>query len=108
MKLNQIRSKGQDHQNQVMQLLRTPLDNDLTTVNGHRPAPDEIGPSVFRQMGTVRGAFRCHRQARAHRERSKFYIEHDLFDAARSERVLMIEDLRSARQQWRLILGIEP
>lgn len=64
-------------------------------------------PVNVRRMATVREAFRMHRIARSLRSRWRFYLEHNLFAAAQSSRLLMMEHLTRACQQWRLTLGVD-
>lgn len=65
----------------------------------------KIRAAVSHRMGTVRGAFRCQRQARKHRGLWMSYAEQNLSELAKAERVLTIKHLLSAREQWRLTLG---
>lgn len=52
----------------------------------------------------MRTAFRCQRRARIHRQLQRFYVEHNLFELAKAERALMMEQLRGARALWRLAI----
>lgn len=64
-------------------------------------------PMNVQRMATVREAFRLHRLARSFRSRWRFYLEHNLFAAAQSARLLMMEHLSGACQQWRLTLDVD-
>lgn len=61
--------------------------------------------AVAQRMAAVREAFLQQRLAHQKRRLWRFYLEHNLFEEARDSRLLMIEHLRSACQQWRLTLG---
>ncbi len=65
----------------------------------------KIRPVALQRMTTVREAFRLRRLARQQRSLWMFYLEHNLFDEARSARQQTIDCLRNACQQWRLTLG---
>lgn len=62
-------------------------------------------PAVAQRMKAVREAFLQQRLAHQKRRLWRFYLEHNLFEEARDSRLLMIEHLRSACQQWRVTLG---
>ena len=64
-----------------------------------------VAPQTVQRMATVREAFRLSRQAKNQRRLWVFCMEHNLFDQARDARVLMLDLLRSACQQWRLTLA---
>ena len=64
-----------------------------------------ISLTTSRRMDSVRRVFHYHRRARRHRQLWLWYVEHNLFEQASDERSLMIEQLRCARDQWRLALG---
>lgn len=66
---------------------------------------NEPHPAVAQRMMAVREAFLQQRLAHQKRRLWRFYLEHNLFEEARDSRLLMIEHLRSACQQWRLTLG---
>ena len=77
---------------------------------GPTPEPaDEASPTVpedmARRMATLREAARQRSLAKTQRRLWFFYLEHSLFDEARKTRLLMLEHLRSAGQQWRSVLG---
>ena len=67
--------------------------------------PTGVAPVVLQRLATVREAARLHRLAHDRRCLWLFYLEHNLFDEARGARRQMLELLRSACRQWRLMLG---
>lgn len=73
------------------------------TTEGKR-ATKIAGPRVDR-AAHVRQALRLHRSARGHRGLWLFYLEHNLFEEARQARLVMLEHLRGASEQWRSVLG---
>ncbi len=65
-------------------------------------------PIAAHRMTTVREAFRLRRLAGTQRRLWIFYVEHNLFDEARDARQQMLDSLRRACHQWRLVLGVAP
>ena len=64
-----------------------------------------VASGTAQRMAAVREAFDLGRRAKTQRRLWSFYMEHNLFEEARDARVLMLELLRSASQQWRLTLA---
>lgn len=56
------------------------------------------------RASSVKQAFHLQRLARRYRDLWVFYVEHNLFEEARKARVVVIEHLRGAREQWRTAL----
>lgn len=62
-------------------------------------------PAIER-MAAVREVARLRRLARAQRHLWFFYLEHNLFEAAREARLDLLDSLRRACRQWQLILAV--
>jgi len=63
-------------------------------------------PSHNNRTTAAREAFRQRRLADRERRLAQFYLEHNLLSDAQQSRTVMLGHLRSACEQWRLILGI--
>ncbi len=63
---------------------------------------------VTRKLATARKAFRSQHKASQAARRFNAYREHSLHGDAEDARTQMLEHLRSARREWRALLGLAP
>ncbi len=78
------------------------MDGGPTADEEH--ATPVVGPGLDRAFH-VRQALRLQRLARGHRAVWMFYLEHNLFEEAHKARLVTIEHLRGASDQWRAVLS---
>lgn len=68
--------------------------------------PTFVPSSPMTRIAAIRESNRLRRLARGERHLLDFYAEHNLTDAARAMRAVMLGHLQGACQQWRTVLGL--